>query len=223
MVPFVYHAANRLTQYVLLPPYGSLRVIGLENLPLTGPIIIASNHLNDADPGGLSTRIPRRLVFMTKVELFRVPLLGQFLRAYGAFPVRRHQADLSALRQANDTLKRGLALVIFPEGTRSGRTIGLKEAWPGAGLIALRNDAPIVPVAITGSQRLELPWMFLHPFPRARITLTIGQPFRLPKPERINAASAQAGSHLIMKRIAALLPPEYRGYYGEERQVASSK
>jgi len=216
MVPFVYHAANWITHYVLLPPLGSVKVTGLENLPRTGPLIIAANHLNDADPGILSTRIRRRLVFMTKDELFRVPVLGQFLHAYGAFPVRRHEADLSALRRANETLKEGLALVIFPEGTRSGREARLQEAWPGAGLIALRNDAPVVPAAITGSQRLGLPWMFLHPFPRCRITLTIGQPFRLPKPARINTDAAKAGSRLIMERIAALLPPEYRGYYGDE-------
>ncbi len=211
---FVYHAANWFTRLVLLPPYCRIEVRGLENLPRTGPLIIASNHLNDADPGILCTRLPRQLVFMTKVELFHVPVLGQFLRAYGAFPVRRNEADLSALRRANETLKQGLALCIFPEGTRAGASARLKQGWPGAGLLALRSDAPVVPVAIAGSQYMGVPKMFLRPFRRYHVTLTIGEPFRLPRPERIDAEAAREGSRLIMERIAALLPEQYRGYYG---------
>ncbi|MPZ50681.1 MAG: 1-acyl-sn-glycerol-3-phosphate acyltransferase [Dehalococcoidia bacterium] len=216
MIAFVHDTANWIIRHILLPPYVSLKVVGLENLPLSGPLVIASNHLNDADPGILSTRIPRRIVYMTKDELFRVPVLAQFLRAFGAFPVRRNEADLSALRHANEALKQGLALCIFPEGRRSGHQARLQKAWPGAALVALRNDAPVTPVAITGSQRLGLPWMFLRPIPRARVTLTIGRPFNLPKPQRLNAEAAQAGTTLIMQKIAALLPPEYRGYYGGE-------
>jgi len=216
MIPFVHYTADWITHHILLPPFASIKLVGLENLPRTGPLVIASNHLNDADPGILSTRIPRWIVFMTKDELFRVPVLAQFLRAYGAFPVRRNEADLSALRRANEALKQGLALCIFPEGRRSGRDAKLAQAWPGAALVALRNDAPVIPVAITGSQRLSLPSMFLHPFPRAHVTLTIGQPFHLPKPVRLNGESVQAGTTIIMQKIAALLPPEYRGYYGDE-------
>jgi 1-acyl-sn-glycerol-3-phosphate acyltransferase len=196
--------------------YASVTVHGVENLPLKGPIIVASNHLNDADPGVLSMGIPRRLVFMTKVELFKVPGLAQFLRLYGAFPVRRHEADLGALRRANRTLQEGLALLVFPEGTRSGRQAVLGKGWPGTALIALRNSVPIVPVAITGSQNMSLPLLFVRPFPRQRITLTIGEPFFLPEPERLNAAAAAEGTEIIMQKIAALLPEEYRGYYGSE-------
>jgi 1-acyl-sn-glycerol-3-phosphate acyltransferase len=214
VVPFVYHAANWITRYLLLPLFGRVSVQGLENLPRSGPLVIASNHLSDADPGVISTRIPRHIVYMTKDELFHVPVLAQFLRAYGSFPVRRNEADLGALRQANEALKRGHAVCIFPEGTRSGPDARLLEAWPGAALIALRNDTPILPIAITGTQHLGLPWMFLHPTPRNRITLTIGQPFVLPRPARVNTEAARAGTQRIMEKIAALLPPAYRGYYG---------
>ena len=215
MIPFVYNAATWISRYMLLPPYARITVHGIENIPTTGPLVLASNHLNDADPGILCTRIPRRIVFMTKAELFRVPVLGQFLRGFGAFPVRRNEADFSALRQANEALKQGLALCIFPEGTRGGPEARLREGWPGAALIALRNDVPVVPVAITGSQRLSLPWLFLRPFRPYRVTLTAGQPFKLPRPQRLNAATAKEGTRLIMEKIAALLPPEYRGYYGK--------
>ena len=88
------------------------------------------------------------------------------------------------------------------------------EAWPGAGLIALRSGAPVIPLAITGSQRLSLPKMFLRPFPRQHVTMTFGEPFTLEKPARVNAEAAKAATQQIMERIAALLPPEYRGYYG---------
>jgi 1-acyl-sn-glycerol-3-phosphate acyltransferase len=214
MTPLVYWLATWVTQYLLLPVYTRIRVTGLENVPISGPLIIASNHLNDADPGIICTRIRRRIVFMAKVELFRIPLLAQFMRAFGAFPVRRNEADLSALRRANETLNQGLALCIFPEGTRSGPEEKLREAWPGAGLVALRSEAPILPVAISGSGRLSLPLMFLHFYRRDHVTLTIGEPFVLPRAERVNAESAKAGTQLIMERIAALLPPDKRGYYG---------
>jgi len=198
-----------------MPVYATIDVRGVENVPRKGPLLVASNHLNDVDPGVLATRIPRRLVFMTKVELFKVPVLKQFLVAYGAFPVRRGEADLSALRRSNETLKAGLALVVFPEGTRAGLRASLGQAWPGAGLIALRNDVPVLPCAITGSQDMAIPRMFLRVFQRRHITLTIGEPFRLERVARVNAESAAAATDAIMRRIAALLPESYRGYYGE--------
>ena len=223
MSPFVYRTATWFSKYFILPLYARIQTRGLENVPATGPLVIASNHLNDADPGIICTRIRRRVVFMTKVELFKVPVLGQFLRAFGAFPVRRNEADLSALRQANEALKAGLAVCIFPEGRRSAHLARLGEAWPGAALIAMRNDVPVLPIAITGSQRLGLPWMFLRLDRRDRVTLTAGEPFHLPRPERLNAEAAREGSRLIMERIAALLPAEYRGYYGNEARDESGE
>jgi 1-acyl-sn-glycerol-3-phosphate acyltransferase len=211
---FVYDAATRVSKYVLLPLYTRIASRGLENVPVEGPLVIASNHLNDADPGILCTRIRRPIAFMAKVELFRIPLLAQFLRAYGAFPVRRGEADLSALRLANENLKAGRAVCIFPEGTREGPPELLMEALPGAAIVALRNDVPILPVAITGSGRLSLPGMFLRVDRRARVTLTVGKPFHLERAARLNAEAAKEGTRQIMERIAALLPPEHRGYYG---------
>ncbi|HLF71531.1 MAG TPA: lysophospholipid acyltransferase family protein [Dehalococcoidia bacterium] len=210
----VYWGATWFSKFVLLPPYCSIRVTGLENVPREGAIVIASNHLNDADPGVICTRFPRHVVYMAKDELFRVPLLGWFLRSIGSFPVRRNEADLTALRKANEALAQGLAVCIFPEGTRSAGGAALLEGWPGAALIALRNDTPVLPIAITGSQRLSLPLMFLRPYRRDKVTLTIGKPFHLPKPARVNAESAKEGTRIIMEHIAALLPESYRGYYG---------
>ena len=213
ITPIIYWLATWVVWYLMLPFYAKVRIKGLENVPKTGPLIIASNHLNDADPGIICGGLPRRVAYMAKVELFKVPGLSHFLRAFGAFPVRRGEADLTALRRSTEVLKQGLALVIFPEGTRGAPEAKLREAWPGAGLLALRNDAPILPVAITGSQKLYLPKMFLRPFRRADVTFTIGEPFYLPKPDRINAQSAADGTRVIMEHIAALLPESYRGFY----------
>jgi 1-acyl-sn-glycerol-3-phosphate acyltransferase len=181
---------------------------------MEGPLVIASNHQNDTDPGIICTRIRRPIAFMAKIELFRVPILSQFLRAYGAFPVRRGEADLSALRLANENLKAGRAVCIFPEGTREGPAEKLTEAMPGAAIVALRNDVPILPIAIRGSGKLSLPGMFLRLDRRVKVTLNIGEPFHLERPARLNAEAAQEGTRQIMERIAALLPPENRGYYG---------
>lgn len=210
---FVYTTATLFSKYVLLPLYCRIEVRGLENLPQDGPLVIASNHLNDADPGIICTRIRRPIAFMAKIELFRIPLLAQFLRAFGSFPVRRGEADISTLRISNENLKLGRAVCIFPEGTREGPTEKLTEALPGAAIVALRSGVPVLPIAITGSGRLQLPGMFLRLDRRLKVTLTIGKPFRLEKPQRINAESAREGTRQIMEHVAALLPPQNRGYY----------
>ncbi len=199
-----------------MPPYAKLTVKGIENLPMSGPLLVVSNHLADGDPGILSTSLRgRRLAYMAKAELFDVPLLKQFLVSYGTIPVHRNKADLTALRQANSHLKSGGALCIFPEGTSSRKKARLGRAEPGVGLIALREDFPVLPVAITGSQHMRMPFKIFRFHRRYQVTITIGEPFRLSKPERLNSASAQIAATEIMQHVAALLPEEYHGYYGE--------
>jgi 1-acyl-sn-glycerol-3-phosphate acyltransferase len=216
MIPAVYWGSNRICRWLLLAPYASVKQVGRENIPLTGPLIVASNHLHDADPCIFGFFFPRMLRTLAKQELFKYHGLKEFLQAYGAVPVKRGEADLAALRRANELLEEGYAVCIFPEGTSSKEKAQLKEGYPGAGLIALRSGVPVLPMAITGSQRLGLPQMFLRlPWPRQHVTITYGKPFVLEKPARINAESAKAATQEIMERIAALLPPEYRGYYGD--------
>lgn len=191
-------------------------VKGRENIPRRGPLILASNHMNLADPPVLTALMPRRVVWMAKEELFDIPVFGVLYHLFGCIPVRRFEADLRALRRTQETLRRGLVLGMFPEGTRSaGR--GLLPGEPGTALIAMRTGAPVMPVAIWGTEGVRLPAAF---FRRTKVSVVFGEPFVLPRRERIRKEDVMEGTELIMRRIAALLPPHYRGAYAQEGSQA---
>jgi len=189
-------------------------VEGTEHVPPDGPLILASNHLNNADPPMVALAVPRHPTFMAKQEMVNWPVLWTAVRMFGAFAVRRGEADLAALRAATEVVHRGDMLVMFPEGTRS-RTGGLTKGHPGTALVALRTGAPILPVAITGSEAIGWPWLFLKPYSVPHIKVKIGEPFHLPPVDRVNSEATAQATEIIMRRIAALLPPEYRGVYGD--------
>jgi 1-acyl-sn-glycerol-3-phosphate acyltransferase len=139
---------------------GILRVLlarevsGLEHVPRAGGVILASNHGSFWDPPVLGVCLPRELGYMARASLFRVPVFGALIRSLGAFPVRKGTADLSGLRAAENALARGDALLLFPEGGRmkDGR---LHPPLPGLGLIAARARVPIVPVYVSGTNRIR--------------------------------------------------------------------
>lgn len=188
---------------------------GLENLPKDGGFILVSNHVASADPAMLAVSIyPRWPRFMAKLELFQKrPVIGWIFAASGAFPVRRFDADLAALREAQALLDSGKILGMFPEGHRSDNA-ALMEAYPGTALIALRAGVPVIPVGITGSEQFRRGWRVLLQRPRVRIVF--GEPFVLkPKDGRIRRQDVEEASLRIMREIAALIPAEYRGVYRE--------
>jgi 1-acyl-sn-glycerol-3-phosphate acyltransferase len=188
----------------------SLDIRGKKNVPREGPLILASNHLNNADPVILTHAIPRQIAWLTKAEWFSTPVIGPMFRWGGMIPVRRFEADLGALRKAQDHLKDGGCLGMFPEGTRS-REMSLKEGEPGSALIALRTGAPIIPVAVWGTENVKLPRDILR---RTRAHIRFGEPFTLERSARISRKDVAAGTERIMQEIAALLPEKYRGIYG---------
>ena len=146
----LYRIARRILR-PLLCAYFRVRVTGLERVPRSGPVLLAINHLSMLDPILVGAVIPRPIYFMAKEELFRYPLLGRILRWVHAFPVRRGEPDREAIQYALKRLQEGQVVGIFPEGTRSldGQLLTLHG---GTALLALKSGAPILPVAITGTQ-----------------------------------------------------------------------
>jgi len=198
-----------------------VEVGGREKVPRRGALILASNHLNNADPPMLTITSPRRLVFMAKHEALRWPIIGLFIRLAGAFPVRRFEADIGALRQASRILHEGEVLAMFPEGTRS-KEGKLGSAHPGTALVALRTGAPILPIGISGTETISVSKVLLNALRlrRERVRVVIGDPFFLPPVSRITAEEVSRCTDVIMSRIASLLPPSYRGQYGESDSAA---
>jgi 1-acyl-sn-glycerol-3-phosphate acyltransferase len=152
-------------------------------------------------------------MFMAKEELFHPQLMGYFFRGLGAFPVQRGKIGRQALRRTEQVLNQGLALVIFPEGMRS-RSARLQPAFSGAALVVHRNHVPILPVGITGTERMRGATWFCN---RPSVTVNIGSPFYLPlvsgKPDKDELAEMTS---YIMEQIARLLPVEYQGDYAEK-------
>jgi 1-acyl-sn-glycerol-3-phosphate acyltransferase len=187
-------------------------VYGRERIPRTGGLLVVSNHASNADPVILLAEMPRPLSFMTKDELFRFPLVRKFLFAWrGAFPVRRGEADIAALRNALELIREGFPVVLFPEGTRSPMRLG--KAHPGVAYLATRAQCPVLPVAIIGSETMQNIWCLRN---RPRFEVRIGEPFVVPEEVKEPGAVLE----LIMGRIAEMLPPDRQGAYARTTEVA---
>lgn len=221
IVPVSYWFVIALIRLCLFIYVRGPKVEGLEHVPRTGGAIVVSNHLNNADPCVIPGVLKRRIVIMAKKEMFRWPGLNLIFRLIGAFPVDRQGADLNALREAQSVVNNGLLLLMFPEGTRS-RDRQLHEGFPGSALVAYRTGAQIIPIAITGTEHIPWPWVFVRPFIGPRVTVRIGEPFYPPKAERITSEQARIATDDIMRHIAALLPPAYRGAYADVPKAAAA-
>lgn len=192
---------------------------GVGNIPPFGPLLYVSNHLHNLDPGIEFYAFTRPLNFMGKQELFETPVVRQISEASGGFPVDRGKFDREALRQAEERLAKGLTVGIYAEGTRSV-TGALTEAKAGVGLIALKTGAPVLPVAITGSERLPFngskgDTADVHEGERPGVHIVYGEPFYLPRTVDGRKISATEATDIIMLEIARLLPESYRGVYSE--------
>ncbi|MEW5989732.1 MAG: (d)CMP kinase [Chloroflexota bacterium] len=192
-------------------------------IPRTGAVIVAANHASNADPvlvgAFLNQRLGRPLNWLGKREVFEWPIVSWLARHGGVHPVDRGAADVEAFRSAMRILEAGHLLAVFPEGTRSpdGR---LQAAKDGVAVLALRSGALVVPIGVGDSDRLWPKGRLLPRFTRA-VTVRIGSPFRLsealasedPAAAADHRHAKEAGTNLIMRRIAALLPERQRGAY----------
>ena len=148
-------AVGRVTIGTVVRLIAPLRVYGAERMPRDGGLVVAVNHFGWIDPPALGAASPRTLYFMAKVEAHRVPGLGQLMRSFGAFPVRRGESDRDAVRTMRQIVRDGQALGMFPEGTR--QTSGVPgSVQPGAAMVAITEDVPVIPAAIHGSQHWRL-------------------------------------------------------------------
>ena len=163
------------------------RVTGKENIPLVGPVLIAPIHRSNVDFAFTLFISPRKVFFMAKDSVFRVPILGTLLLHLGAFPIKRGTADRESMALAEEVLRRGHALVLFPEGTRKeGRSVA--QLRDGAMFVAARTGATVVPVGVGGSEKAMPPGKKL-PRP-ARIRIVVGEPIAPPSGEGRVARSA---------------------------------
>ncbi|MCI0554353.1 MAG: 1-acyl-sn-glycerol-3-phosphate acyltransferase [Anaerolineae bacterium] len=184
-------------------------VSGLENFPKRGPALIVINHLGDADVVLVGASIPTTIDGMGKIELID-EWVGPILRAYGVIWVHRGRPDRRALRAALDALAQGRMVGLAPEG-RQSVTGGLEDGNEGAAFLAMKSGAPIVPIAMTGTEN-ENTYGHLKRWKRARVTLTVGKPFLL-REQADRQAMLREGTRQIMESLANLLPESYRGNY----------
>ncbi len=130
-----------------------VRIYDFDKIPQEGKLIICSNHMSFIDPVVIGTNIPRYIYFMAKRELFDMRILGPLIAFLNAFPVNRTASDRSSIRTALNVLADGQMLALFPEGTRSVKG-EIREGKKGVGLLAILSGAPIVPIAISGANKI---------------------------------------------------------------------
>jgi 1-acyl-sn-glycerol-3-phosphate acyltransferase len=177
-----------LVRAVLMPfflLYFRLARLGREHIPNSGPVLLAANHRSFLDPFVIGALARRPVYYMAKRELFENRWQAWLLNSLGAFPVDRGRSDEQAMDTARAILERGDCVVIFPEGTRV-RSGPLAHPHRGAGRLALQTGAPVVPVAVLGTEDVRRGWRIR---PR-KVSLRCGRPLRFPQAERPTPAMA---------------------------------
>jgi 1-acyl-sn-glycerol-3-phosphate acyltransferase len=174
-------------------------VEGRENIPLEGPVLIAPIHRSNVDFAFTLFISPRKVFFMAKDSIFRVPILGPLVTHLGAFPVRRGSADRESMSLAEQVLRRGYALVLFPEGTRK-EGLSVQTLHDGAMFVAARTGAMVVPVGIGGSDK-AMPLGAKFPRP-ARIRIVVGTPISPPVSDgRVSRSAISAKSEELRAQL----------------------
>ncbi|MEK3853332.1 lysophospholipid acyltransferase family protein [Cytobacillus sp. FSL H8-0458] len=186
------YAFAKAAVYGVLKPIYRFEVIGKENIPSEGGVLLCSNHIDNLDPPVVGINAPRPVYFMAKEELFNVPVLGKIVPHLNAFPVKRGMSDREALRKGLAILKEGNVLGLFPEGTRS-KTGQLGKGLAGAGFFALRSEAHVVPCAIIGPYKAF-----------SKLKVVYGTPIDM-KELRERKASAEETTERIMSEIRKLI------------------
>jgi 1-acyl-sn-glycerol-3-phosphate acyltransferase len=175
------------------------RIIGQENIPLTGGVIIAPNHTSNIDPPLVGSAMRRRVTVMAKKELFSSVIFAFIIKRLGAFPINRGSGDRAAIKMALSLLNEGRALLLFPEGTRS-KTGNLGKPQAGVSMMAIKSQVPVVPVAVSGTYKFFRNGKW---FPR--FTVRFGKPVYPPEAMQSSKEAMEEFSGKIMNEINNLL------------------
>lgn len=200
----------RVIVNVLLGLVSRREYIGLENIPAKPPYILVTNHVAVFDTPLLLAIFPHTIRAFAAAKHKRNPFYALILVLMGSIWVRRGEVDRQALQGAMDVLKRGEVLGMAPEGTRARGPYALQKGKTGPAYIATRADVQIVPVGLTGTEKIKLNLPRLR---RTNVRAVVGQPFCLPESGRVRSQKLHEYTDLIMHNIAELLPEEYRGVY----------
>jgi 1-acyl-sn-glycerol-3-phosphate acyltransferase len=215
-----------LAQSVVFPP---IRALGralcrvhdeeLVRIPHNGPLLIVANHVNFLDvPIFYTHLIPRSVTGFAKIETWNNPALGILFSLGGAIPIRRGEVDRTAIGRARDVLHSGRILAVAPEGTRSGDG-RLQKARTGVSVFALESGAPVLPVVYFGGEKFR---SNIFRLVRTDFYFRVGTAFRVRrKGGRLTREVREQITTEIMYRLAALLPPQYRGYYSDLSKATS--
>jgi len=189
------------------------RVEGLENVPAQGPAILMINHIAFIDPIVVLHVVPRNIIPLAKIEVYNYPLVGIFPRLWGVIPVRREEVDRRAVQQVMDVLRAGEIVLVAPEGTRASRLSRGKE---GIAYLSAHSGAPIVPVAIDGTEGFPSLRFLSCAWKTTGAIVRFGRPFRFrPDLKRPDREQLRQMSDEAMYILAGLLPECRRGYYAE--------
>ncbi|MDF9840341.1 MULTISPECIES: lysophospholipid acyltransferase family protein [unclassified Paenibacillus] len=183
MIYVICRGLLRLIYAILFP----LKIVGRENVPKEGGVLLCANHISLLDPMTIGIKLERQVKYMAKAELFGVPVLGWLIGKLGAFPVKRGGVSKESIKTALNTLRGGHVMGIFPEGTRNSDTGVAKK---GAASFALRSGAAVVPAAIIGSYK-----------PFRRMTVIYGEPIDLSAFDGAGSDSLEEVTDVIMGRI----------------------
>jgi 1-acyl-sn-glycerol-3-phosphate acyltransferase len=211
-----WYGAVRGLAHALIPLQARFTFSHPERVPATGGVLLVSNHLGPADPVFVGVRLGRHMRILAKAELFEWPLLGWLARRCGAVPIRRGASDRDALLMARDLLAQQQCVLVFPEGTYADPPdpAAMLPVKTGAAWLALRTGMPVVPVALSGSERvwtLSRGWRIWH---HPHVHVAFGEPYHPTIPRGVSMRGVlQSVADEMGRRIAELLPDAYRGWY----------
>jgi 1-acyl-sn-glycerol-3-phosphate acyltransferase len=194
--------AYRLTRVVLTGPILAgyrFRAIGVDNVPEHGPVLLAPNHFSFWDHFFVAVLLRREVHFMAKSQLMKPELLAWYINNGGVFPVRRGQRDEEAFITAHAIFDRGGMVLMYAEGGRS-RSTELGQPKPGVGRLALESGAPVVPIAIHGSERLREAKRRGLP----KVTVQYGQPVTFPRTDHPTREQSQEAANQIFDRVRTM-------------------